>query len=135
METVVELEQRRPMGAAGLAGGLGAAGAAAFVVGVWATADPRILGVGAAGSVSPVAPVVGPFLVALGALMAMCAWGVWTLRAWAWWAALALSMAAMGLTLGSTPWTLSLLALIVYLFTVRGVFDGDPPVFQGRATH
>ncbi|HEX9708568.1 MAG TPA: hypothetical protein VGB42_01120 [Candidatus Thermoplasmatota archaeon] len=136
-DEAAELDLRRPMGAAGLAGGLGAGGIGAVLAGTLAVADPRVIGLAQQSGISfPGAPA-GLFMVALGGVMVLAGWGVWLLRAWAWWASLALALVALALTLGSVPWMLGALVLIVYLANIRGVFDGASGMDRlgGRAAY
>jgi hypothetical protein len=116
MTDPVDLEERRPLGASALAGGLAAGGAVALLGGALglAAAPVPLLATGLASGIA---------LLAIGGLLALSAWGLWTLRPWAWWAAFAISMAALALTFGSVIGMLGALLLVSYLASVRGSFD------------
>lgn len=119
---------RRPLGVSVLALVVLAFGLVSAVLGLIDILSGIAIGVMHSPNAGGRALLVGVPLALIGAVYLVAGAGLWSLRPWAWWLAVAAGTVGFVLALGSVLWMALWAAVVVYLVLVRKSFGVLPDV-------
>ncbi|HEX9708567.1 MAG TPA: hypothetical protein VGB42_01115 [Candidatus Thermoplasmatota archaeon] len=112
----------RPLGVAVLAVVVAAFGVVTAVFGLFDVLRGVVVGLMESPRAGGASLMGGLGGLLLGAVYVVAGLGLWALRPWAWWLAVAASVVGLALSYGAILWMAAWAALLVYLVLVRAAF-------------